>query len=153
MLRLILLEPDQLDRGLAMSAGRSTLAPIDSSKTGEVFISEQARDLLRALSYVHLEFGQGARHLALLRFAAHADSLQVDLLRVLAYALISEGRGDEAPTILDRPDILDEQPSWRLPLTLMCSHALRRAGRMEEARAVFQSYVSLRGSAVLIEES
>ncbi|WP_244897167.1 histidine kinase [Mesorhizobium amorphae] len=116
-------------------------------------ISEQARDLLCALSYVHLACGQSAHSLALLRLAAHANSQEVDLLRILAYALISEGLGDEALTILDRLDILDEQPSSRLPLTLMRSHALRRAGRMEEARAVFQSYVSLRASTVLVEQS
>lgn len=136
-----------------MSVERSTLPPIDVSKTGDVLISEQARDLLCALSYVHLACGQSAHSVALLRLAAHANSQEVDLLRILAYALISEDLGDEALTILDRLDILDEQPSSRLPLTLMRSHALRRAGRMEEARAVFQSYVSLRASTVLVEQS
>jgi hypothetical protein len=125
LLRLPLIEPDHLDRGLviAMSAGRSTHAPIEISKTGEV--SEQARDLLCALSYVHLAFGQSIHYLALLRLAAHADS-QDNLLCVLAYALISRSRR-RSTNDPGGPEILDEQPSSRLRLTLMRSHALRLA--------------------------
>ncbi|GLR46021.1 hypothetical protein GCM10007880_65390 [Mesorhizobium amorphae] len=116
-------------------------------------ISEQERDLLFALAYVHLACGQSAHSLALLRLLPRDNSREVDLLRILAHALISEGLGDEALTILDRLDTLDDQPSSRVPLTLMRSHALRRAGRMDEARAVFRSYVSLRGRTVPVKQS
>lgn len=123
------------------------------STAGDVLpISTNERDLLCALSYVHLACGQSAQCLALLRLADHEDSEDVDLLRILAYALISEGRGDEALAALDRLDKLDSQPSSRLPLMLLRSHALRQAGRMAEARATFKSYVSLRGSTAPIEE-
>ncbi|MCC8938842.1 histidine kinase [Bradyrhizobium sp. Arg62] len=124
----------------------------DASKSGDILlISVQERDLLCALSYVHLACGESAQSLALLRVAAREHSQDVDLLRILAYALISEGLADEALDVLDRLDALDAQPSSRLPLTLLRSHALRQAGRMTEARAVFQNYVSLRGSTALIK--
>ncbi|XIA67436.1 histidine kinase [Bradyrhizobium sp. TZ2] len=122
--------------------------PPNVSRTGEVLlISEQERDLLCALSYVHLACGNSTESLALLRLVAHERSQDIDLLRILAYALISERRGDEALSVLDRLDTFDDQPSSRLPLMLLRSHALRQAGRMAEARAAFASYVSLRGSA------
>ncbi|MDX8437811.1 histidine kinase [Mesorhizobium abyssinicae] len=123
-------------------------------KTGDVvLISEQERDLLCALSYAHLACGQSAQSLALLRLAVSDNSQDVSLLRIFAYALIAEGLGDEALTILDRLDVLDDQQSSRVPLTLMRSHALLRARRMDEARAVFQSYVSLRSSTVLLKQT
>ncbi|MGY3622254.1 type III secretion apparatus assembly chaperone SctY [Bradyrhizobium sp. USDA 10063] len=132
----------------------SVIAPTDVSKTGNaLLISGQERDLLCALSYVHLACGQSAQSLALLRLLARDNSQDVELLRILAYALISEGFGDEALAVLDRLEILDDEPSSRLPLTLLRSHALRHAGRTEEARAVFQSYVSLRGSLALVRQS
>ncbi|MDA9443264.1 hypothetical protein XH98_30075 [Bradyrhizobium sp. CCBAU 51745] len=115
-------------------------------------ISGPERDLLCALSYVHLACGQSAQSLALLRIAAREHSNDVGLLRILAYALISEGLGNEALHILDRLDTLDKQPSSRMPMTLLRSHALRHAGRMPEAREVFQRYVSLRASIALIKE-
>ncbi|CDX17060.1 conserved hypothetical protein [Mesorhizobium sp. ORS 3324] len=123
-------------------------------KTGDVvLISEQERDLLCALSYTHLACGQSAQSLALLRLAVSDNSQDVNLLRIFAYALIAEGLGDEALTILDRLDVLDDQQSSRVPLTLMRSHALLRARRMDEARAVFQSYVSLRSSTILLKQT
>jgi Flp pilus assembly protein TadD len=119
---------------------------------GEVSpVSGQERDLLCALSYVHLACGQNAQGVALLRLVDPDNSQDVGLLRILAYGLISDGAGDEALAILDRLDALDDQPGSRLPLMLMRSHALRRAGRMDEARAAFQDYVSLRvGSAKIM---
>ncbi|KRQ16246.1 histidine kinase [Bradyrhizobium sp. CB82] len=123
------------------------------SKSGNVSLSSgQARDLLCALSYLHLACGQGAQCVALLRLIVGNDSQDVDLLRILAYALISEGLGDEALPILDRLDTLDDDPSSRIPLMLLRSHALRRAGRMDEARAAFQNYVSLRAGTVLNDQ-
>ncbi|KLK92814.1 histidine kinase [Microvirga sp. KLBC 81] len=127
------------------------ISQTDVSGTSDTLpIAEQERDLLCALSYVHLACGQSAKSLALLRLIVHDNCQDVGLLRILAYAFISEGLGDEALAILDRLDTLDEHPFSRLPLTLLRSHALRRAGRMDEARAVFQSYVRLRGGTVLI---
>ncbi|OKO80642.1 histidine kinase [Bradyrhizobium sp. AS23.2] len=129
-----------------------TPPPPNVSKAGEVLlISRTERDLLCALSYIHLECGQSAQSLALLRIAAHEHSQNVELLRILVYALISEGHGDKALAALDRLDKLDEQPSSRLPLMVLRSHALRQAGRMAEARAIFKSYVSLRSSAAPIK--
>ncbi|MET4519721.1 histidine kinase [Bradyrhizobium sp. I1.7.5] len=115
-------------------------------------ISEQELELLCALSYVHLACGSSAESLALLRVVAHERSQNVDLLRILAYALVSEGSGHEALTVLDRLDTFDGQPSSRLPLMLLRSHALRKSGRMAEARATFARYVSLRGSATRFEQ-
>lgn len=108
--------------------------------------------MLCSLSYLHLACGQGTQSVALLRLIVCNNSDDVDLLRILAYALISEGRGDEALPILDRLDTVDDDPSSRVPLTLLRSHGLRRAGRMEEARAVFQNYISLRGGTVLTKQ-
>lgn len=125
----------------------------DASKSGDILlISGPERDLLCALSYLHLACGQSAQSLALLRIAAREHSQDVDLLRILAYTLISEGLGDEALDVLDRLDALDAQPSSRVPLTLLRSHALRLAGRIAEARDAFQRYVSLRGSTALIKK-
>ncbi|MGY3610788.1 MULTISPECIES: tetratricopeptide repeat protein [unclassified Bradyrhizobium] len=140
-----------------VNSGGSHLAsppsPAEAIKTGDVLpISGQERDLVCAISFVHLACGQSARALALLRLFTHEDSQDVDLLRILTYALISEGFGDEALNVLDRLDMLDEEPSSRLPLTLLRSHALRRAGRMDEARAVFKDYVSLRGRTAPTEQ-
>ncbi|WP_084788745.1 tetratricopeptide repeat protein [Bradyrhizobium sp. Cp5.3] len=129
-----------------------TPAPHVSKAGDALVISTNERDLLCALSYVHLACGQSAQCIALLRIAAHEHSQNVDLLRILAYALILEGRGDDALATLDRLEKLDHQPSSRLPLMLLRSHALRRAGRMAEARATFKSYASLRGSTAPIEE-
>ncbi|KRR09317.1 MULTISPECIES: hypothetical protein [Bradyrhizobium] len=140
-----------IDSGGAQFA--SPPPPADASKTGDVLpISGQERDLVCAISFVHLACGQSAQALALLRLIAHDDSQDVDLLRILTYALISEGFGNEALAVLDRLDTLDDEPSSRLPLTLLRSHALRRAGRMDEARAVFQDYVSLRGRTAPTEQ-
>ncbi|MGY8678342.1 histidine kinase [Bradyrhizobium sp. UFLA05-153] len=131
----------------------SLVPPMDVSKTGDdLLISGQERDLLCALAYIHLACGQSGQSLALLRLVVHDHTQDVVLLRIFAYALISEGLGDEALVILDRLDILDDQPWARLPLTLLRSHALRRAGRMDEARATFQSYVSLRSSTVVVKQ-
>ncbi|WP_375779013.1 tetratricopeptide repeat protein [Bradyrhizobium sp. ma5] len=125
----------------------------DVSKSGDILlISGPERDLLCALSYVHLACGQSAQSLVLLRIAAREHSQDVDLLRILAYTLISESLGDEALAVLDRLDALDAQPSSRVPLTLLRSHALRQAGRMTEARDVFQRYVSLRCSTAIIKK-
>ncbi|MDD1521628.1 MULTISPECIES: hypothetical protein [Bradyrhizobium] len=140
-------DPDGLQHGPA------PLVP-EVSKSGDILsISGPERDLLCALSYVHLACGQSAQSLALLRIAAREHSNDIGLLRILAYALISESLGDEALDVLDRLDALDTQPSSRIPMTLLRSHALRHAGRMPEAREVFQRYVSLRASrAALIKK-
>jgi len=126
----------------------------DLARTGEVSsLSGRERDLLCALSYVHLACGQSAQSVALLRLVADDNPHDIGLLRILAYGLIAEGNGNEALSILDRLDDLDNQPGARLPLTLMRSHALRRAGRIDEARAAFQSYVALRTSAASVKPS
>ncbi|MFQ3455884.1 histidine kinase [Bradyrhizobium sp. UFLA01-814] len=125
----------------------------DVSNAANVSLSSgQERDLVCALSYLHLACGQGAECVALLQLIVRDNSRDVDLLRILAYALISEGLGDQALRILDRLDTLDDEPSSRTHLMLLRSHALRRAGRMDEARAVFQDYVSLRVGTVLIKQ-
>ncbi|SMX56347.1 conserved protein of unknown function [Bradyrhizobium sp. ORS 285] len=124
----------------------------EAPKSGEVWsISGPERDLLCALSYVYLACGQSAPSLALLRIAAREHSDDIGLLRILAYTLISEHLGDEALDVLDRLEALDTHPSSRVPMTLLRSHALRRAGRMSEAREVFQTYISLRASTVVIK--
>jgi len=120
-------------------------APAETREASPV--SRRERDLLCALSYVHLACGQSAQGVALLRLIEPDAIEDVGLLRILAYGLIAEGAGEEALMVLDRLDALDDQPGARLPLTLMRSHALRRAGRMDEARAAFQSYVALRAGA------
>ncbi|WP_342709716.1 histidine kinase [Bradyrhizobium sp. B124] len=123
------------------------------SKTDRVVaISGPERNLLCALSYVHLACGQSAHSLALLRLVVHEHSQDIELLRILAYALISERLGEEALSVVDRLDMLDDQPSSRLPLLLLRSHALRQAGRMTEAQATFKRYVSLRGNSAPVKQ-
>lgn len=140
-------KPEQLDRSLIMSNSDGAQRTTDVSKSDNVSLSAgQERDLLCALSYLYLACGQSAECLALLRLIVRDDSQDVDLLRILAYALISEGLGDEALPILDRLDALDDESSSRASLMLLRSHALRRAGLIDEARAVFKNYVSLRDS-------
>ncbi|TWB93002.1 type III secretion protein Y [Bradyrhizobium macuxiense] len=129
-----------------------TVPPAISKSGDGLLISGPERDLLCALSYIHLACGQSARSLALLQPIKRDDSQDVDLLRILAYALISEGLGDEALAVLDRLDTLDDEPTSRIPLMLLRSHALRKAGRMDEARAAFQCYVALRGRTALNEQ-
>ncbi|WP_407185415.1 tetratricopeptide repeat protein [Bradyrhizobium centrosematis] len=125
----------------------------DPSKSADILsISGPERDLLCALSYVHLACGQSTQSLALLRIAAREHSNDVGLLRIFAYTLISERLGEEALQVLDRLQALDVHPSSRIPMTLLRSHALRQAGRMAEAREVFQAYVSLRASTALIKQ-
>ncbi|WP_445219704.1 tetratricopeptide repeat protein [Bradyrhizobium sp. Pa8] len=117
----------------------------DVSKSDNVSLSSgQERDLLCVLSYLHLACGQSAQCVALLRLIVRNNSQDVDLLRIFAYALISEGLGDEALPILDRLDTLDDGPSSCISLMLLRSHALRRAGLLDEARVAFKNYVSLR---------
>lgn len=119
--------------------------PSELAEVGEVsVISAQERDLLCALSYVHLACGQSTQGVALLRLTDPEQSQDIGLLRILAYGLIAEGAGDEALAILDRLEVLDDRAVSRQPMMLMRSHALRRAGRMDEARLAFQAYVSLR---------
>ncbi|WFU23490.1 histidine kinase [Bradyrhizobium sp. CB1717] len=130
----------------------STQPPIVSEAGAIELISGPERDLLCVLSYVYLACGQSAKSLALLRLVAHEQSQDIGLLRILAYALISERRGDEALSVLDRLDKLDDEPSSCPPLMLMRSHALRHAGRMTEAQAVFKRYVLLRGSTAAIKQ-
>ncbi|WP_027535577.1 histidine kinase [Bradyrhizobium sp. WSM3983] len=134
--------------------GAQLFSPVPpASKSGDVLlISEQERDLVCAISYVHLACGQSAQSLSLLRLIARDNSQDIELLRILAYAFVAEGLGYEALAVLDRLDTLDNQPSSRLPLMFLRSHALRRVGRMDEARAVFRRYVSLRGTTAMIKE-
>ncbi|WID99715.1 hypothetical protein QO058_30450 (plasmid) [Bosea vestrisii] len=121
---------------------------VHSALAGEVVpVSGQERDLLCALSYVHLACGQHAQGLALLRLLDHEDSRDIGLLRILAYGLVSDGAGEEALSVLERLEPLDDQPGSRLQLTLLRSHALRRAGRIDEAKSAFRDYVALRASA------
>ncbi|WP_200844564.1 histidine kinase [Bradyrhizobium sp. USDA 3458] len=129
-----------------------TRSPNVFKTDGVVPISGPERDLLCALSYVHLACGQSAHSLALLRPVVHEHSQDVELLRILAYALISERLGEEALSVLDRLDMLDDQPSSRPPLLLLRSHALHQAGRMVEAQATFKRYVSLRGSTAPVKQ-
>ncbi|RXH38724.1 histidine kinase [Bradyrhizobium nanningense] len=124
----------------------STQLPNISAADAVELVSGPERDLLCVLSYIYLSCGQSAKSLALLRLVAHEESQDIGLLRILTYALISERRGDEALSVLDRLDKLDDEPSSSMPLMLMRSHALRHAGRMTEAQATFKRYVSLRGN-------
>ncbi|MGY3238043.1 Flp pilus assembly protein TadD [Bradyrhizobium sp. USDA 4472] len=135
-----------------MQHSTSTQPAIVAEAGAVELISGPERDLLCVLSYAHLACGQSAKSLTLLRLIAHEQSQDIGLLRILAYALISERRGDEALSVLDKLDRLDDEPSSCLPLMLMRSHALRHAGRMTEARAVFKRYVLLRGSTAAIEQ-
>lgn len=123
-----------------------------SKSDNDSLSSGQERDLLCTLSYLHLACGQSAECVALLRLIVGKDSRDVDLLRILAYALILEGLGGEALQVIDRLNTLDDEPSARISLMLLRSHALRRAGLIDEALAAFQRYVSLRDGTGLINQ-
>lgn len=135
-----------------LSPLREAELQVGPALAGDVMpVSGQERDLICALSYVHLACGQNAPGLALLRLLDHEETRDVGLLRILAYGLVSDGAGEEALGVLDRLEALDDQPEARQPLILLRSHALRRAGRMDEARSAFRDYVALRASAQLRE--
>ena len=102
------------------------------------------RDLLCALAYVYLACGQNLRALALLRLVERERPSDVGLLRILAYALLAAGQGEEAVDLVTRLETLDTDPKARTPLLLLRSHALRLAGRLDEARQTFRDFVAAR---------
>ncbi|MGX5805605.1 hypothetical protein ACWGS9_30925 [Bradyrhizobium sp. Arg314] len=63
-----------------------------------VLIPKQRRDLLGTLSHVHLASWQSERNLPLPRLATHAEFRDVQLPRLRAYALVSDGFGGETLT-------------------------------------------------------
>lgn len=102
------------------------------------------RDLLCALSHVYLACGESRRALSLLRLVAAEWPEDVEVLRALAYGQIAIGDGESALELLDRLDRLDLEPTSRMPLLLMRSHALRLIGRWIEARSCFARFVIAR---------
>jgi Flp pilus assembly protein TadD len=107
-------------------------------------IDTPQRDLLCALAYVYLACGQNVRALALLRLAERERPSDVGVLRVLAYALLAVGQGEEALDLVGRLEALDTDPEARTPLLLLRSHALRLAGRLDEAKQSFRDFVAAR---------
>jgi hypothetical protein len=108
-------------------------------------ISASQRDLLCALSFVYLACGQQGKALPLIRLVASSMPDDVGSLRVLAYALLANGRGEEALAAVDRLEAIDDRQS-RVPLLLLRSHALRLSGRTAEAKRCFQRFLAERSS-------
>jgi hypothetical protein len=109
-------------------------------------LSPPQRDLLCALSFVYLTCGQESKALPLVRLVASSIPDDISGLRLLAYALLANGRGDEALATVDRLEAIDGDGQSRLPLLLLRSHALRLSGRTDEARLCFQRFVAARNS-------
>ena len=105
-------------------------------------IDPPRRDLLCALAYVYLACGQNRRALALLRLVARERPDDVELLRVFAYALLAAGEGEIALTFVERLEALDG--TAQSGTLLLRSHALRLAGRLDDARQCFRDFVAVR---------
>jgi Flp pilus assembly protein TadD len=105
-------------------------------------IGAPQRDLLCALAYVYLACGQARRALALLNLIESDGNADVGVLRVLAYAFVAAGEGEEALGVIERVDLLDRTPEAVRPMLLLRAHALRLAGRMDEARACFRVFAA-----------
>src|SRR5262245_47090835 len=109
-------------------------------------INPSQRDLLCELSYIYLACGQADKALALIRLVARCMPDDIGCLRVLAYALLANGRGEEALAALGRLAAIDHDRETRAPLLLLRSHALRLAGRSSEARLSFREFIAARRS-------
>jgi len=109
-------------------------------------ISPSQRDLLCELSYIYLACGQADKALALIRLVVTCMPDDIGGLRVLAYALLANGRGEEALAAVDRLAAMDNDREARAPLLLLRSHALRLGGRTIEARRAFREFVAARSS-------
>jgi Flp pilus assembly protein TadD len=107
-------------------------------------IDAPSRDLLCALAYVYLACGQNLRALALLRLAEREKPDDIGLLRVLAYALVAIGDGHAALRVIARLEALDTGSENASPLLLLRSHALRLAGRLDDARRCFRAFMTAR---------
>src|SRR5262245_44384014 len=81
-------------------------------------ISPSQRDLLCALSFVYLACGQQGKALPLIRLVASSMPDDIGSLRVLAYALLANGRGEEALAAVDRLEAIDGDRQSRVPLLL-----------------------------------
>jgi hypothetical protein len=86
--------------------------------------------------------GQNRRALALLRLVARERPDDVALLRVFAYALLAAGEGEIALTVVERLEALDG--TAQSGTLLLRSHALRLAGRLDDARQCFRDFVAVR---------
>jgi tetratricopeptide (TPR) repeat protein len=122
-----------------------TAAVVRNAKVLERITPSQ-RDLLCELSYIYLACGQADKALALIRLVAGCMPDDIGCLRVLAYALLANGRGEEALGAVDRLEAIDHDREARAPLLLLRSHALRLAGRTGEARLCFREFIAARSS-------
>jgi tetratricopeptide (TPR) repeat protein len=107
-------------------------------------ITPSERDLLREISCIYLACGQADKALALIRLAARCTPDDIGCLRVLAYALLVSGRGEEALVAVDRLTAIDHDRLAPAYLQHLQSHALRLAGRTGEARLSFQQFIAAR---------
>jgi hypothetical protein len=123
--------------------------PIPTDGAAPERISARQRDLLCALAYVYLACGQQDKALPLIRVVDSFMPDDVGTLRVLAYTLLAHGKGEETLAALDRLVTLDDGDQARVAILLLRSHALRLAGRMDEARVCFQRFVAARGGPLI----
>lgn len=108
-------------------------------------ITPSQRDLLCELSYIYLACGQADKALALIRLVVAWMPDDIGVLRILACALLANGRGEEALGVVDRLAVIDDGGEAQTPLLLLRSHALRLAGRTIEARRSFREFIAARG--------
>lgn len=114
-----------------------------AANRNQPLIAREQRDLLCALAYVALGIGDNDQAVTLLGLVLRETPDDVGVLRLLAYALVSAGSGNQALAALDRLERLD-QSDPPAPLLLLRSQALRLAGRLDEGRAVFRHFVEAR---------
>jgi Flp pilus assembly protein TadD len=118
--------------------------PVIQNTEGLPRISSSQRDLLCELAYIYLACGQADKALALIRLVVACIPEDIGSLRVLAYALLANGRGEDALSAVDRLAALGDDREARAPLLLLRSHALRLAGRTVEARLSFREFIAAR---------
>jgi Flp pilus assembly protein TadD len=124
----------------------AAVEPVVRNAEAQERITPSQRDLLCELSYIYLACGQADKALALIRLVASCLPDDIGCLRVLAYALLTNGRGEEALAAVDRLSAIDQDREARAPLLLLRSHALRLAGRTSEARLSFREFIVVRSS-------
>lgn len=106
---------------------------------------DEAVQLLHALGYLYGCHGQAKRGLVLLLMAARLAPEDPGVLRTLAHLFLREGKAERALAVIDRLEALEDA---RHPAReLLKSRALLAAGREQDARRSFRTFLAESGRA------